>query len=608
MASISCQSLAVRDLLPPPPRRLATTRSSWRARDKGQPSAHIKSDASQAALSAIKTPPPPLLPSPSHHPRHALRLHLFECLRAPERTSNAAETADRLVEEAGWPLPQLARREGGLWMIPSSRITQLKSEARFAGRGAALDAPYDRSPLLPLYATAPGLNKAASLAEDALCTARLPDVDCQHRPGLPTKAKALIEQGMAVVLRGGAGSIFPAGVARWGDASFMDRELQHTRCHVLVSQPSSKWGEKRFKYWRDEKEPSQADRVPGGYEFKPPIKQEHMPGAKFFARSRKAVGAAGSGETLYLQHTLLSPDQNRNGQLSPTGSFGSELSRDLSSIDGSRIAAICTAGGFGPPARCQLFVGASAAAGARTVTHFDQYDNVFLQLAGRKTFLLFDPLQTGALAPYPIHHPLDRSCRVSLEAPLSACEFPRAASAQGCKVTLGPGDALCMPAYWWHEVITEPMEEEEANGGAHDDAVLTTSLNFWFSPIHRMLQPSLPLSPSLRVEFARQLEFLVCDALNDEPRHVQRFCAALNAQLAAIADGECDDRFVRADDTTSVWAELQALRPDGVELEAWAGLFEYVSAKAAHLLGAGHVRPFAADLLNPEWFEGLARA
>ena len=57
---------------------------------------------------------------------------------------------------------------------------------------------------------------------------------------------------------------------------------------------------------------------------------------------------------------------------------------------------------FGAPSRCQLFVGGRAAGGARTVMHFDQYDNIFMQLAGRKTFLLFDPLQTGRLAPYPV--------------------------------------------------------------------------------------------------------------------------------------------------------------------------------------------------------------
>ena len=42
-------------------------------------------------------------------------------------------------------------------------------------------------------------------------------------------------------------------------------------------------------------------------------------------------------------------------------------------------------------------MGSRAADHARTVLHFDQYDNVFLQLSGRKTFLLFDPEQSGKL-------------------------------------------------------------------------------------------------------------------------------------------------------------------------------------------------------------------
>lgn len=118
-------------------------------------------------------------------------------------------------------------------------------------------------------------------------------------------------------------------------------------------------------------------------------------------------------------------------------------------LNGRLLGSIVAAGGFGAPARCQLFVGADAAAHARTVLHFDQYDNIFMQLSGRKTFLLFDPLQTGCLGPYPIHHPLDRSARLDLEESLPAqrSRCPCASNAKGCVVTLEPGDVLVLPAY-----------------------------------------------------------------------------------------------------------------------------------------------------------------
>ena len=63
-------------------------------------------------------------------------------------------------------------------------------------------------------------------------------------------------------------------------------------------------------------------------------------------------------------------------------------------------------------------------------------------------------------------------------------------------------------------MITEPFDADASE--ASDQERLTVSLNLWFTPMHRMLQPSLPLSPMLRVELARQLEFLVSDALDDD--------------------------------------------------------------------------------------------
>ena len=51
--------------------------------------------------------------------------------------------------------------------------------------------------------------------------------------------------------------------------------------------------------------------------------------------------------------------------------------------------------------------------------HFDQYDNFYLQLAGTKTFRLFDPSQSGRLAPYPVHHRMDRSAQAKLDLPTS---------------------------------------------------------------------------------------------------------------------------------------------------------------------------------------------
>ena len=101
--------------------------------------------------------------------------------------------------------------------------------------------------------------------------------------------------------------------------------------------------------------------------------------------------------------------------------------------------------------------------------------------------------------------------------------------------TCAAGDVLFLPAYWWHEVITEPLP-------AGDE--LTVSLNFWFTATRLLLSPALPLRPPLRVELARQLEYLVSDALADQAQHVAAFCRGLTAQLKAIAHGACDSALV----------------------------------------------------------------
>eukprot|EP00435_Cladocopium_sp_Y103_P058345 s1128_g20.t1 len=117
---------------------------------------------------------------------------------------------------------------------------------------------------------------------------------------------------------------------------------------------------------------------------------------------------------------------------------------------------------------CTLFCGAG---GIRTSLHFDRgdwaaekqeakssIDNLFLQLSGRKRFRLFRPgdhdrlYARGAADPGAPHE-----------------RFPRfaAAAARGFDVELGPGDALLVPRWWWHE--TYALSDGHA-------------VNWWFEP------------------------------------------------------------------------------------------------------------------------------
>ena len=93
----------------------------------------------------------------------------------------------------------------------------------------------------------------------------------------------------------------------------------------------------------------------------------------------------------------------------------------------------------------------------RTQTHFDTYSNIACHIAGEKTFTLFAPDQVGNLYPGPIES-------TPAGVPISMVEldqpdferFPRfrLALESAVQVRLEPGDALYIPAMWWHHVQT----------------------------------------------------------------------------------------------------------------------------------------------------------
>jgi lysine-specific demethylase 8/hypoxia-inducible factor 1-alpha inhibitor (HIF hydroxylase) len=86
--------------------------------------------------------------------------------------------------------------------------------------------------------------------------------------------------------------------------------------------------------------------------------------------------------------------------------------------------------------------------------HYDPMDGVLMQLRGAKQVRLLPPAETRNLYPFPLLGGALRPwfSQAYLESP--AADQPRLADAARAMVTveLGEGDALYMPAGWWHEV------------------------------------------------------------------------------------------------------------------------------------------------------------
>jgi hypothetical protein len=127
-----------------------------------------------------------------------------------------------------------------------------------------------------------------------------------------------------------------------------------------------------------------------------------------------------------------------------------------------------------------------------TPTHLDEWNNIGCVVSGRRRFTLFPPEQVanlyiGPLDFAPTGAPMSL---VPLHAPDFA-RFPRFRTALEAAVTaeLGPGDALFIPALWWHHVESlEPFNllvnywwhaggEARIDGPCGFDALILAMLN-----------------------------------------------------------------------------------------------------------------------------------
>ncbi len=92
-----------------------------------------------------------------------------------------------------------------------------------------------------------------------------------------------------------------------------------------------------------------------------------------------------------------------------------------------------------------------------TATHWDQSQNLACVVAGRRRFTLFPPEQLKNLYVGPLEFTLagQPTSLVDIDAP-DLETYPRFDKAlkSGLRAELGPGDALYIPAMWWHDVLS----------------------------------------------------------------------------------------------------------------------------------------------------------
>ena len=375
-------------------------------------------------------------------------------------------------------------------------------------------------------------------------------------------------------------------------------ELDGVACHVLAAPASSN----RFTYFWG----SGSDTMHAHYDAPPTVTSIGMS----FHDFRQKVRSRGGSDTtsLYLQTGLV--QRNPEGELRELVANGQHLKGLLKRLTQaaniheesgqeplkdnnaavSLIQSMVREGNMGRYTRTALF---ASVPGAVTRLHYDHYDNIYLQLKGRKRFVLLEPLQARGLYPFPLHHPLDQRARVHLDAlkqidPTTLKKaYPQLGITRGFEVDLGPGDILFIPHHWWHHV--ETTEGDDNLDG------LSLSLNLWFDFQPRIVSPSLPLYPGLLLELARHCESWLSMIM--EPKSIPSFLESCALEVKA-AVGTADEKELEAADLAN------AKTLDRGWLVCRCLLFAELACAS---VGWDGLRPFVEDLLCVERFRGLVR-
>jgi hypothetical protein len=132
-------------------------------------------------------------------------------------------------------------------------------------------------------------------------------------------------------------------------------------------------------------------------------------------------------------------------------------------IDDVVVPDICSIHSNSIPQSPNLWLGSSSSS---SPCHHDPYENILIQIFGKKTITLFSPDQTPYLYRAPL--PQRNTSQVNFNS-LNEREFdkfPLLRMVSGYQANLSPGDGVYIPIHWWHFCQAQS---------------LNCSVNFWWS-------------------------------------------------------------------------------------------------------------------------------
>lgn len=226
----------------------------------------------------------------------------------------------------------------------------------------------------------------------------------------------------------------------------------------------------KFRYWNMKRDPTNK------YNFSKPTEQLKLPFNQFLKHAEEFEESKGSKVHVYAQESL-------------TGH--KELKHDFLKWDWGWILGVVSEFKWGLPTENLLLMGLK---GNITPCHYDEQENIFCQVNGLKSVVLYPPGDFRCLYPFPIDHPCDRQAMVNTEEP-DLLMFPRFAYARPHHALLEKGDCLYLPALWWHHFVNQ----------SH----LCTSITFWCKQPATDEKIELPLQQHQLLSLRRNIERIV---------------------------------------------------------------------------------------------------
>jgi hypoxia-inducible factor 1-alpha inhibitor (HIF hydroxylase) len=238
-------------------------------------------------------------------------------------------------------------------------------------------------------------------------------------------ARQLMEQRKPVVLT--HAPLVASAAGKW-DLAFLRRNLRGVPCTVYTSQT------RHFRYWDEQKNDAGYSLSESGR-----TQKETMGIEDFCERVGLSVEGAPASDSPALRYYL---------QSALVDGVGDELMAHFRAFDWEALLGLQRKLGWGELTSNLLLVGQR---GNTTPAHYDEQQNLFAQLHGKKRVVLFSPADFRCLYPFPLHHPCDRQAQVDLYAP-DMQRFPRFTAARPLEAVLEPGEVLYIPQYWWHHI------------------------------------------------------------------------------------------------------------------------------------------------------------